>query len=76
MYISTRIPGGGVGNWKTGLRTSAKSGMRNKLTMPWKAWEESMGQAMAKPKAVSAKETRKDYYSNQQDLRPLGSVHR
>src|SRR5450755_4172335 len=35
------------------------SGMRNKLMMAWKAWLESMGQAMANPSAVSEKETRK-----------------
>src|ERR1017187_10097209 len=34
-------------------------GMRNKLMMAWKAWVESMGQAMANPNAVREKETRK-----------------
>src|ERR1035438_7422020 len=33
--------------------------MRNKLMMAWKAWVESMGQAMANPNAVREKETRK-----------------
>ncbi len=38
---------------------NSHNGIRNKLTIPWKACEESMGQAMAKPSAVSENETRK-----------------
>ena len=38
---------------------SSHSGIRNRLMMPWKACVESMGQAMAKPSAVNANETRK-----------------
>ena len=37
----------------------SQSGIKNKLMMPWKACVESMGQAMAKPRAVSAKEIKK-----------------
>ncbi len=34
---------------------SIHSGSRMMLTMAWKAWVESIGQAMAKPSAVSSK---------------------
>src|SRR6185369_2121875 len=37
---------------------SSHSGIRNRLMMAWNAWLESIGQAMAKPSAVSANETR------------------
>src|ERR1017187_8829408 len=37
---------------------SSQSGIRNRFTIPWKACEESMGQAMAKPSAVRENETR------------------
>ena len=38
---------------------SSHRGIRNKLMMAWKAWLESIGQAMVKPRAVSENETRK-----------------